>query len=183
MLWYQELYTWHILADGTHQTHLHIHTHTHTHAIDIWTFAPPWLCDSIYCESLASQVLLKEAAGPIQLDTCGSLQCHVERLWTSLPTIPVLHLDPLRSIWLASSLHQMPMWIAVAPRGYTLHWQLLCQLTNLSDKAGQIHKCKWWLCGSLMCTISCVLCVHWSQNTFLGIIVFFILFLKFSHTC
>jgi len=192
-----------MLADGarTHTTHTHTHkpphtplhtrTHAHTHtrtSIDIWTFAPPWLCDSIHCESLASQVLLKEAAGPIQLDTCGSLQCCVERLWTALSTIPVLHLGPLRSIWLASSLHQMPMWIAFSPHGYTSRWHLLCQLTNLSDKVGQICQCKWWPCGSLMCTICyvcvcvCALCVHWRQNTVLGIRVFFTLFLKSSYT-
>jgi len=111
-------------SDTPSHTHSHTHTHTHTHAIDISAFAPPWLCDSIHCES---QVLLKEASGPTQLDTCGSLQCRVERLWTALPTIAVLHSGPLRSIWLASSLHQMPLSIAVSPRGYTLCY-LLCHL-------------------------------------------------------
>jgi hypothetical protein len=99
---------------------------------------------------------------------------------TSCPVLSFI-LDPLRSTCLSSKLQQTPTWSKINIDIWNRH--LLRRYRSIGATEGQMLKCQWWLCGSLVCTICYqVPCSNGSKNEVLSI-TWFVIFVKFLCIC
>jgi hypothetical protein len=79
---------------------------------------------------------------------------HLRYISISRPVFSIF-LDPWRSTWLASNLQQTSAWRKLHTDIWYRHLLRRYRSNGVTD--GQMLKCQWWLCGSLVCTTCYVL--------------------------